>query len=170
LVIEDKKVVSVSYELTVDEDGSETLVEKTSEGNPFVFLFGSGNLLDSFEDNLRGLKEGDSFDFIIEASEGYGNREDQNIARVPKAAFQNAQGDIDEEMVKLGNYLPMVDGDGNEFRGLVSEIGEEHVIMDFNHPLADKALHFKGEILKIRNATPDELAHGHVHGEGGVHH
>jgi FKBP-type peptidyl-prolyl cis-trans isomerase SlyD len=170
MIIDDKKVVSVSYELTVNEDGSEQLVEQTEEGQPFVFLFGSGGLLDAFEDNLRGKKVGDKFDFIIQSNEGYGAREDQNIANVPLDAFKNAEGEVDTEMVQIGNYLPMVDNEGNTFNGLVQEVSDNHVIMDFNHPLADKDLHFIGEVLEIRDATSEEIAHGHVHGEGGVHH
>jgi FKBP-type peptidyl-prolyl cis-trans isomerase SlyD len=64
----------------------------------------------------------------------------------------------------------MTDDQGNRMQGLVVSIEGETVTMDFNHPLAEKTLMFQGKILKIREATPDELAHGHVHGEGGVQH
>jgi FKBP-type peptidyl-prolyl cis-trans isomerase SlyD len=73
-------------------------------------------------------------------------------------------------MVKVGNMLPMVDQDGNRMQGLVIDINDDFVTMDFNHPLADKDLHFVGKVLNIRNASADEIAHGHVHGEGGIHH
>jgi FKBP-type peptidyl-prolyl cis-trans isomerase SlyD len=168
--VENKKVVSVSYELFALEDGSETLVEQTEAENPFVFLFGSGGLLEAFEDNLSGKKVGDKFDFVIKANEGYGMREDDQVAQVPIEAFQNSDGEIDEEMVKIGNYLPMVDNEGNRLNGMVHEVNEKFVTMDFNHPLVGKDLHFVGEVLDIREATADEISHGHVHGEGGVHH
>jgi FKBP-type peptidyl-prolyl cis-trans isomerase SlyD len=69
-----------------------------------------------------------------------------------------------------GNFLTLVDQDGNPMRGKVVEAGEEVVIMDFNHPLAGKGLHFTGEVLNVREASEEELAHGHVHGPGGHHH
>lgn len=170
MVIENKKVVSVSYELMVSEDGTETLVEQTEKDSPFVFLFGSGGLLEAFEDNLKGLKVGDKFDFVIKAEEGYGMREDDQVAQVPREAFLNSEGHMDEEMVKVGNYLPMVDNEGNRLNGMVQEVDEKFVTMDFNHPLVGKDLHFKGQVVDIRDATSEEISHGHVHGEGGVEH
>ncbi len=170
MVIDDKKVVSVSYELLVSDNGSETLVEKTDAESPFVFLYGSGGLLEAFEDNLKGLKVGDKFDFIIKAEEGYGMREEDQVAQVPIDAFLNSEGKMDEEMVKIGNFLPMVDNEGNRLNGMVHEINEKFITMDFNHPLVSKDLHFIGEVKDVREASSEELAHGHVHGEGGVEH
>jgi FKBP-type peptidyl-prolyl cis-trans isomerase SlyD len=170
MVIDDKKVVSVSYELLVSDDGSETLVEKTDSESPFVFLLGSGGLLEAFEDNLKGLKVGDKFDFVIKAEEGYGMREEDQVAQVPIDAFLNSEGKMDEEMVKVGNYLPMMDNEGNRLNGMVHAIDEKFITMDFNHPLVSKDLHFIGEVIDIREATSEELSHGHVHGEGGVEH
>lgn len=170
MIIGLNKVVSVSYELTVNEDGTETLVEKTEENRPFVFLFGGGGLLEAFENNLEGLKVGDTFDFNIPAHQAYGKSQQEYIVRIPIESFLDEEGNLDTEMVKVGNMLPMVDQDGNRLQGLVVDVNEQFVIMDFNHPLADKDLRFVGTVLKIREATPDEIAHGHVHGEGGIHH
>ncbi|HWY35747.1 MAG TPA: hypothetical protein VNX68_13965, partial [Nitrosopumilaceae archaeon] len=80
------------------------------------------------------------------------------------------EGKFDEERVKIGEELPMLDAEGHEMYGLVVQVGEEHVTMDFNHPLAGHDLHFSGEILEVRDATPEELDHGHVHGPHGHHH
>ena len=91
------------------------------------------------------------------------------IAKIPKEAF-NVDGVFDEERVKEGEELMMNDADGNQLMGFVEEIGEEFVIMDFNHPLADHNLHFVGEVLEVRDATAEELDHGHAHGPGGHHH
>lgn len=170
MIIELNKVVSVSYELTVNENGTETLVEKTEENRPFVFLFGGGGLLESFENNLQGLKVGDKFDFYIPAEEAYGKSQPEYVVRIPIESFLDEEGNLDTEMVKVGNMLPMVDQDGNRLQGMVIEVNDNYVGMDFNHPLADKDLRFVGTVLKIREATPDEIAHGHVHGEGGFHH
>lgn len=78
--------------------------------------------------------------------------------------------ELDTEMVAAGNFLPMVDDQGNQMQGLVVEVGSDFVVMDFNHPLAGKDLHFVGSVLEIREASAEEIAHGHVHGPGGHHH
>lgn len=164
-------VVSVNYHLTVqDENGKEELVEQTDSSNPFVFLYGAGNLLEEFEKNLSGKNIGDTFDFIIEAGKGYGDWSEDNIVNIPIDAFRDPEGNIDEEMLKVGNTLPMVDNEGNHLQGTVEEVQADVVRMDFNHPLAGQDLHFKGEVLEVRSATEEELSHGHVHGPGGHHH
>ena len=168
MVIENNKVVSVNYNLSVKRTGEQ--IEQTSKEHPFVFLFGAGGLLEDFENNQKEKKAGDTFDFFIEHSRGYGVRDEQHVVMIPIDAFLGEDGKLDSENVKVGVTLPMVDNDGNRLYGKVEEITSEHVKMDFNHPLAGQDLHFKGEILDIRTATADELSHGHVHGEHGHHH
>jgi len=171
MMIDKDKVVSVNYHLTVkEEDGGESLVEKTDTQHPFVFLFGSGGLLEAFENNLKGKKVGDTFDFYIKADEGYGQKDADHIVNIPIEAFQAEDGSIDTEMVQIGQMLPMVDNTGHRLQGMVEEVTDQHVRMDFNHPLAGQELHFVGEVLEVRIATEEEIAHGHVHGPGGHHH
>ena len=88
---------------------------------------------------------------------------------LPKDIFK-VDGELVEEMLEVGNFLPMTDDRGNRLQGQIIEVGEDFVRMDFNHPLADKEMFFSGSILSIREATQSELEHGHVHGEGGVQH
>jgi FKBP-type peptidyl-prolyl cis-trans isomerase SlyD len=170
--IQDQKVVSVSYTLSVNDSigQPEEMVEQTSPGKPFVFLFGSGGLIEAFEANLNGLQAGDSFDFLIQAHEGYGLKMDDHVVKIPREAFLDEQGNFDDEMIAEGNILPMTDQEGNQLQGQVIEITEAFVMMDFNHPLAGKNLHFVGQVQAVRDATAEELDHGHVHGEGGHHH
>ncbi|MCC6251927.1 MAG: FKBP-type peptidyl-prolyl cis-trans isomerase [Bacteroidia bacterium] len=172
MTIEKNKVVSVNYILTTFNNGSdeEILVEETSIDNPFVFLFGNGDLLEDFESALLGKSKGEKFDFRIGFEKGYGASFPDHIIDVPINAFKNEEGEIDQEMVVVGNYLPMHDQEGNRLQGLVVEITDDFVKMDFNHPLAGKNLHFTGEVLEVRPATLEELSHGHVHGPGGHHH
>ena len=172
MTIETNKVVSVSYNLTAKRAGeaAEHPVEKTKAGEPFIFLFGVGGLIEGFENNLRGKKVGDKFDFHVGAKEGYGEIVIDNIVNIPINAFHDEKGKLDHEMVKVGNMLPMTDNEGNRMNGIVHEITGEHVRMDFNHPLAGQDLHFAGEVLEIRDATAEELSHGHVHGPDGHHH
>lgn len=169
---EKNKVVTVNYTLsTFEQEGMpETTVEETNAEHPFVFLYGSGDLLEDFESALANKVKGDKFDFGIAYERGYGPVHVDHIVNVPLEAFKDKEGNIDDEMVYVGNVLPMQDHEGNHLQGLVSEITDVHVKMDFNHPLAGKNLHFIGEILDIRPASLEELSHGHVHGPGGHHH
>lgn len=172
MIIGKDKVVSVDYHLSTKNPGTglEELVEKTDKDNPFVFLQGSGGLLEEFEKNLSGLKTGDNFDFIITAENGYGKIDPEYVVSIPVDAFKGEDGTMDLEMIKVGNMLPMMDSEGNRMQGMVREITGEAIRMDFNHPLAGQDLHFKGQVLEVRDATAEELDHGHVHGPHGHHH
>jgi FKBP-type peptidyl-prolyl cis-trans isomerase SlyD len=163
-------VVYISYQLAFpDEDGQPDVVEIVDEKEPMVFIHGLSGLPEAFEKNLLGLNEGDTFDFSISAEDAYGNVDPNAIIQLPKSIFQ-AEGQSADDILQIGNFIPMTDDQGNRMQGLVVSIEGETVTMDFNHPLAEKTLMFQGKILKIREATPEEIAHGHVHGEGGVHH
>ncbi|WP_395617680.1 peptidylprolyl isomerase [Aquirufa sp.] len=163
-------VVFISYQLAFpDEDGQPDVVEIVDEKEPMVFIHGLSGLPEAFEENLLGLNEGDTFDFSISAEDAYGNVDPNAIIELPKSIFQ-AEDQSADDILQIGNFIPMTDDQGNRMQGLVVSIEGETVTMDFNHPLAEKTLMFQGKILKIREATPEEIAHGHVHGEGGVHH
>jgi FKBP-type peptidyl-prolyl cis-trans isomerase SlyD len=122
-----------------------------------------------FEKELSGKKVGDKFDFHINAAEGYGEYNEEYVAEIPKEAFL-VEGKFDDSQIKVGAEVPMMDAEGNQMYGLVLEVAEKHVAMDFNHPLAGHDLHFIGEVLEVREATAEELDHGHVHGPHGHHH
>ncbi|MFO0323113.1 MAG: peptidylprolyl isomerase [Bacteroidota bacterium] len=170
MTISKNKVVTVNYHLSAHkEQETPQLIEQTSKDHPFVFIFGHGHLLPDFEKNLINKKVGDKFDFAVLPTNGYGISDPEMIARIPKEAF-HVDGVFDSARVIEGQELTMNDADGNELLGLVTEIGNDIVTMNFNHPLADHHLHFIGEVLTIREATPEELSHGHVHGPGGHHH
>ncbi len=168
--IEQNKVVSVNYHLTGKlEEQPEELIEQTSTEKPFVFLYGGGGVLEEFEKNMAGKQAGDAFDFHIKATSAYGEHNQDYVADIPKQAF-HVEGKFDAERVKEGEELPMLDSEGHQMHGLVVEVGDEHVVMDFNHPLAGYDLHFVGSVLDVREATAEELDHGHVHGPHGHHH
>lgn len=165
MVIKKDKVVSVSYELKLANDSDE-IVEKVNNSNPLVFLLGHGNLLPKFESNLDGLIVGDKFDFILSAEEAYGVVSKDAIVDLPKTVFA-VEGEIDDKLLTLGNVIPMMDQSGNRFNGKVIDLTSDSVKMDFNHPLAGQALHFKGEVVDVREATEEEKMHGHIHNSGG---
>jgi FKBP-type peptidyl-prolyl cis-trans isomerase SlyD len=163
--IQPKHVVSLTYDLYVKEDnGSEGLVESATEEQPLTFLFGAGQMLPKFEENLSDLSTGDPYEFRLSAEDAYGNYDDEAVASLPKEMFQGT--DIPE----IGSMLPLQDNHGNHFQGQVVSIAEDSVIVDLNHPMAGQELHFKGKIVNVRPATPEELSHGHAHGPDGHHH
>jgi FKBP-type peptidyl-prolyl cis-trans isomerase SlyD len=160
-----KHVVSLTYDLYVkDEDGKEGLVESATEEQPLTFLFGEGQMLPKFEENLNSLSTGDPYDFQLTAGDAYGEYDEEAVANLPKDMFQGT--DIPE----IGSTLPLQDNNGNRFQGQVVSVAEDSVIVDLNHPMAGHDLHFKGNILNVRPATPEELSHGHAHGPDGHHH
>ncbi len=157
------KVVSVTYQLSVDGYDGE-VVEAVKEDKPLTFLYGVGNMLEKFEENLNGLKQGDDFDFKIECDEAYGQASDDAVVDLPINIFE-VEGKIDYDLLKEGNYIPMQDQQGNRLDGIVLEVGDEKVKMDFNHPLAGDDLFFKGSVIEVREATDEEKEHGHAHPE-----
>ncbi len=163
MIIDTNKVVALKYELRVNsKDGQ--LVEKVDTDRPLQFIYGIGNMLKEFETNIGGLKTGDSFDFSINADEAYGQKSDDMIVGLSKDIFK-VDGKIDENLLVINNVVPMRDQQGNHLNGKIIEILDDTVKMDFNHPLAGDDLFFKGEIIDIRDATENELSHGHIHTE-----
>ncbi len=163
-----QKVVSLTYELR-ENDAQGALIQKVEKDRPFVYLFGVGGLLPKFEESLDGLSVGDSFSFELSAEDGYGQPTKEAIIDLDKKIFE-VEGKVDEELVKIGNQITMQDQDGNPLDGIVLEVTDSTVKMDFNHPLAGMDLHFSGDILDIREASAEEISHGHVHGPHGHHH
>jgi FKBP-type peptidyl-prolyl cis-trans isomerase SlyD len=133
------------------------------------FIQGISGLPEGFENQIEGLVVGDTFDFTVGAEDGYGEYDPEAIVELPREVFQ--MEDVDQnELLKVGNVIPMTNEDGERMHGQVMEVKDDVVVMNFNHPLAGKEMHFEGQILTIRPATAEEISHGHVHGEGGVHH
>jgi len=168
--IAQNSVVTLTYDLSVtDENQQKVLVEQAEADEPMVFLFGHSGLPEEFESQLDGKSAGDSFSFSLTPEQGYGDYDQQAVVEIPKQVFE-IDGQVDDQMLQVGNYLPMADNEGNHMQAKVVEIGDEQVTMDFNHPLAGMVMHFDGKIQEVRPATAEELAHGHVHGEGGHQH
>jgi FKBP-type peptidyl-prolyl cis-trans isomerase SlyD len=166
--IEKNMVVSLSYELRTEGFDSH-IVEKTDDDHPLEFIYGVGMMIPKFEEYLEGKAVNDKFSFMINAEDGYGLSSDENLVELPKSIFQ-VEGQKSEDLLVIGKILPMQDNTGHMFNGKVSEIRSESVVMDFNHPMADKDLYFTGVINSVRKATEEELDHGHVHSGGHHHH
>ncbi len=161
--IEINKVVSVTYSLEVNTDGAEKQhIETAGKDHPLTFLFGSGGLIPAFEENLFGKSIGDGFAFSIDPENGYGVYDPNDLVELPMDLFK-VDGVIDMEMIRVGNMIPMSDPQGSRLDGKVMAVTAESVQMDFNHPLAGHHLHFSGEVIEVRDASAEELAHGHAH-------
>lgn len=161
MIAEKNKVVSLTYRLT-ENDANGNLIEEVNETQPFVFLFGAGNLIPGFERNVNNLKVGDNFAFSVTAQDAYGEYDQQGVVDLPITIFQN-EGVVDPEVCKVGNILPMQNNEGHHFNGLIKAVNDTTVTMDFNHPVAGVNLHFKGSVVDVREATEKELEKGHVH-------
>ncbi|MCP4553636.1 MAG: peptidylprolyl isomerase [Bacteroidetes bacterium] len=152
--IAENKVAILSYTLTTD--GGRQIIELIRKEHPRAFIFGAGVLLEGFESAIMGMKTGNTFDFTLKAEQAYGPRDTYAIFNLPKNTFE-VDGKIDESVFLIGNEIPMSDNEGNRHIGVVREIKEDAIVMDFNHPMAGKDLHFKGEIIEVRDVTQDEL-------------
>lgn len=151
------KYVTVAYELYTDNDkGIHELVEKAPIEHPFQFISGLSIALDSFESKILALAEGEAFDFVLKVDEAYGPYEQERVIELPKETFA-INGRFDKDMVYPGAVLPLVNADGMRFQGLVLELKDNTVIIDLNHPLAGKDLHFKGQVVTMRDATNEEI-------------
>jgi FKBP-type peptidyl-prolyl cis-trans isomerase SlyD len=155
--ISDEKIVSLIYDLTVDEGENAELMERATRENPLTFMFGMGMMLETFEKNIENLQVGDKFSFLLSPEEAYGEYYETNVVELPKKIFE-VDGKFDEERISEGETLPMMDNQGNRLMGSVLEVKEDVVVMDFNHPLAGETLHFDGEVIDIHEPTAEEIA------------
>ena len=157
---EKDKVVSFHYALS---DDAGVAVESSHGREPMTFLFGHRNIIPGLEQQMEGHGVGDKFDAVVAAKDAYGERREDFVQRVPKKYFR------DPEHLHPGMVTVLSTKDGHR-SVTVMKVGSSVVDVDLNHPLAGKTLKFGVEITDIREATDEELDHGHVHGPGGHHH
>ena len=155
MTISKDKFVSLKYELRTEENGE--VLERATDERPLNFICGAGQMLEKFEENLMGLNLNDTFKFKIECKDAYGDAREDAVMDLPKNIFE-VDGKIDENQIKIGNVVPMLDNAGNRLQGIVLEITDSFVKMDFNHPLAGDDLFFQGVVIELRDATAEELA------------
>jgi FKBP-type peptidyl-prolyl cis-trans isomerase SlyD len=154
------RVVTIHY--TLKDDGGAVL-DSSAGGEPLAYIQGHGNLVAGLEKALEGKADGTKLAVDVTPAEGYGIRDEKLIQRVPKRALQGS-GEI-----KKGMQFQARTEDGMRLFTVAAIIGDM-VTLDGNHPLADQTLHFDVQIVGVREATSEELEHGHVHGAGGHHH
>lgn len=153
-------VVSFNYTLT-DENGE---VLDKSNGEPLAYLHGHHNIIPGLESALLGKKVGDKLTVTVEPKDGYGEYLAEAVQEVPRANFQGVDN------IAVGMQFQTQTEDGHVMLVTVKDVNDDVVIVDGNHPLAGVTLTFDVEIVEVREATADEIAHGHAHGVGGHHH
>ena len=152
-------MVALTYVLEVEGQ----VRDQATEENPLEFIYGLGYLLPKFEEYLLGKGVGDSFEFRLSPEEGYGVYDSEAVIELPKHIFE-IDGKIQDNLLVVGNVIPMMNQQGGVIPGKVVEVGDQSVTMDFNHELAGKELHFTGKVTGVRDATEKELTDG-LHGE-----
>jgi len=151
--IEQNSVVSLDYTLKVDGG----VVDTSEGGEPIEFLQGQGQIIPGLENELYGMSIGDSKDVIVSPSQGYGEIDSEAFADIPREEFP-PNIPLEESVA-----LQLKDQDGNVLEAHIVEAGEKTVRLNFNHPLAGKELHFSVKVVGIREASDEEISHGHVH-------
>ena len=157
--IEKDRVVRFHY--TVSEQGSEPL-ESSNEREPLAILAGHGNIIPGLEKAMDGHEAGDRFGVDVAAAEAYGEKREGLSQRVPKKHFGGQRLEPGMQVVLNTNFGPRA--------VTIEKVGMSVVDVDLNHPMAGKDLHFDIEVVEVREATAEELEHGHVHGDGGHQH
>jgi len=158
--IADGTVASFHYTLR-GEDGAE--LESSRDGDPVAYLHGQGNILPALEERLAGHAPGDTLAVTLAPEQAYGPRRADSVQRVPLKHIQ-ARGRLQPGMVVA------VQTEHGARQVTVLKVGKFNVDVDTNHPLAGRTLSFDIEVLEVRAASDEEMAHGHAHGAGGHHH
>lgn len=153
-------VVTINYTLT--DEGGEVL--DTSKGRePLSYIQGLGNIIPGLESSLDGRAIGDKFKISIQPADAYGDRDESRVVKVDRDRFAG----VDD--LEVGMQFRAEGGSGGSQVVTVTAVEQDTVTVDANHPLAGKTLNFDVEVMGVREATPDEISHGHVHGPGGGH-
>ncbi|MFD1384705.1 peptidylprolyl isomerase [Rhodanobacter aciditrophus] len=153
-------VVSMHYTLK-DENGE--VLDSSAGQEPLVFLSGARNIIEGLDNALQGKAAGDAMQVEVSAEEGYGPVHQELIQKVPRENFQGV------DSIEVGMQFMAQTPNGQQPVTVIG-VEEDGILLDGNHPLAGKSLSFEVEVVEVREASAEEIEHGHVHGEGGHHH
>ena len=161
MTIAQHKVVTIHYKVV--DAGTDEIIDSSEDSEPMTYLHGAQNIIPGLEQALDGKVVGDEVEVTVEPADAYGERSEDRVQQVPKEAF--------DEMEKIEPGMTVVaNTDHGQVSLVVTQIDEASVTVDANHPLAGKSLKFSVSIEAVRDASEEEIAHGHVHGPGGHHH
>ncbi len=162
MTIQNDKFVTMHYHLTNSNDGQ--VLDSSRGSDPLTYLHGAGSIIPGLERELSGLDVGATKTVAVTAADAYGEYDEDMVQTLPRTEFAG----IDN--LEVGMRLQAQDQDGNTFTVHIAQINGDDVVIDGNHPLAGMPLTFEIEIVEIRDATAEELQHGHAHGPGDHHH
>lgn len=151
----------VEFHYTLSEAGQE--IESSTQSEPLTYLHGQGAMLPGLENAIEGKSVGDKFEVTLSPEESYGERRDDAIQRIPLKHLQGAK-------VWKPGMTAIVESNQGRHQVTIIKVGRFNADCDLNHPFAGKTLTFAVEITSVREATEEELSHGHVHGKGGCGH
>jgi FKBP-type peptidyl-prolyl cis-trans isomerase SlyD len=154
MVIEKDRVVTIDYKL---KDSTGEVIDSSDAADPLIYLHGNDNIIAGLEKHLFGKKAGDEVACVVPAKEAYGERDEALVFKVPKSEFGEGAS------IEPGMQFEAHGEDGAQIVTVMGIEGDE-VTIDANHPLAGEELHFAVKVVDVREATPEELEHGHVHG------
>ena len=155
------KVATIDYTLT---DDSNQVIDSSDGGEPLSSIHGTGSIIPGLEQALVGKGPGDKLKVSIPPDQAYGERDDDLMQKVPKERFETP------DEIEVGMQFHTDGGDGSPQIITVVDVSDNEVTVDGNHPLAGMTLTFDVKVVDVRDATAEELDHGHVHGAGGHHH
>ncbi|WP_462382000.1 FKBP-type peptidyl-prolyl cis-trans isomerase [Pseudomonas sp. Marseille-QA0892] len=161
MLIAANKAVSIDY--TLKNDAGEVL-DSSQGGAPLVYLHGAGNIIGGLEKALEGKSVGDELNVSVEPADAYGEYSAELVANLNRSMFEG----VDE--LEVGMQFHASGPDGSMQIVTIRDIDGDDVTVDGNHPLAGQRLNFEVKVVDIRDASAEEVAHGHIHGEGGHHH
>ena len=161
MALQEKKVIIFNYTLK-DENGE--MLDSTEKGGPFSFVTGNQQVLPGLEDALSRMIIGSKKNIKLAAADAYGEYDEGAVQKVKRNLFP------EEAELEIGTSYFAHSPEGQHLQFIITEIEDDVITANFNHPLAGKDLEFDVELLDIRDATPEEISHGHVHGPGGHHH
>lgn len=153
--IDNNTVVTLAYKMHENAPNG-MLIEFADELSPRSLIFGFDRTIPGFEKKLNGLEAGEKFDFKLDETEAFGVYQKEKILEVPKSAFV-VDGKLMDDLLVINNEISMMDNHGNPVKGIVREVQEEIVVMDFNHALAGKSLFVTGKVISVRPVTQDDL-------------
>src|SRR5512141_2064157 len=154
--VDDGQVVSMHYTLHVDGQ----VVDTSDGGEPLQFIQGMGHIIPGLEHELYNMQVGESKNITVSPTEGYGETDETAFMDVPREAFP------DNVPLEEGTELELRDQSGNQVHARIDKVSDQNIRLDMNHPLAGKELNFDVKIAGLRDATDEEVSHGHIHGDG----
>ena len=156
------KYIELAYDVYEVDKNEDALMMKFTEEHPDKFIFGvEKDVLPDFEKGLQGLKAGDTFDMTFGPEQAFGAHSAEYVMELDKAIFCNEEGEFDSKLVYEGNVLPLMTEEGYHVHGIVVNVDDAKVTMDFNHPLAGKTVRYTGKVVFVRDATAEDMQPQH---------